>query len=377
MAGEEKGLAKFSAAEKKRLDRLYPILAKDNNNLLDAVSPEFVRALPYFSFGKTLFEAMGDYFEKDFARLSFTFQSKYLGMSPWECPAAFAMVPYIEHSTGIFHVEGGLSEISEAMAKVIGEEGGEVRYGAKVKKLLVEEKKVIGVEMENGEKILADEVIVNADFSYFADKLVEEGILKKYAPEKLAKKKYSCSIFMLYLGVDKKYDLKHHTISFAKEYRKNVDDIFSGRLTENDFSFYVRDASQTDLTLAPAGKSALYVLVPVPNNRAGIDWEKKKTEIRQQVLNLMKEKLEMKDIEEHIEVEKIITPADWESDFNVYAGAVFNLSHHLDQMLWFRPHNKFEELEHCYLVGGGTHPGSGLPTIYMSGRIAADLILKK
>ena len=92
---------------------------------------------------------------------------------------------------------------------------------------------------------------------------------------------------------------------------------------------------------------------------------------------MLKEKLGLNDIEEHIEVEKIITPADWEKDFNVYLGAVFNLSHHLDQMLWLRPHNKFEELDHCYLVGGGTHPGSGLPTIYESARISSNLICEK
>jgi phytoene desaturase len=49
----------------------------------------------------------------------------------------------------------------------------------------------------------------------------------------------------------------------------------------------------------------------------------------------------------------------------------------MNQMLYFRPHNKFEGLDRCYLVGGGTHPGSGLPTIYQSGLIAAHLIGKK
>ena len=74
-----------------------------------------------------------------------------------------------------------------------------------------------------------------------------------------------------------------------------------------------------------------------------------------------------------IEVERAITPADW-ARMGVHQGATFNLAHSLDQMLYFRPHNRFEELEHCWLVGGGTHPGSGLPTIYQSGLIAANLI---
>ena len=83
------------------------------------------------------------------------------------------------------------------------------------------------------------------------------------------------------------------------------------------------------------------------------------------------------DLRSHIEVEKIITPDNWEKDYNVYLGATFNLGHQISQMMIWRPHNVFEEIKNCYLVGGGTHPGSGLPTIYESGRITADCIIKR
>ena len=88
------------------------------------------------------------------------------------------------------------------------------------------------------------------------------------------------------------------------------------------------------------------------------------------------EKLPLEGLNESIEAEKIITPDDWENQYSVYKGATFNLSHDIMQMLYFRPRNRFEEWKNCYLVGGGTHPGSGLPTIYESGRISADLICK-
>ena len=52
----------------------------------------------------------------------------------------------------------------------------------------------------------------------------------------------------------------------------------------------------------------------------------------------------------------------------------FNLAHNLAQMLHLRPRNRFEDLESVYLVGGGTHPGSGLPVIYESARITSRLI---
>lgn len=182
---------------------------------------------------------------------------------------------------------------------------------------------------------------------------------------------------MLYLGVDKVYrDLPHHTIVFADDYKANVDDIFHNRRLSEDTSFYIRNATPLDPTLAPEGKSNIYVLVPITNTKAGIDWEAEKGPMRRRVLDAIMAKTPLTDLEDHIEVEHIITPDDWERSYAVYRGATFNLAHNLGQMLYFRPHNRLEGVKRCYIVGGGTHPGSGLPTIYESGRISADLLMR-
>lgn len=202
--------------------------------------------------------------------------------------------------------------------------------------------------------------------------------IKKWTPEYLEKKKYSCSTFMLYLGVNKRYDnIPHHNILFADDYKKNVTEISRTKVLSDDPSVYVQNACRTDSTLAPEGKSTIYVLVPVPNNTAGIDWEKEQGRFRDKIVRICETKGGLKDLHKHIEVEKIISPKDWETDKLVYRGATFNLAHNIGQMLIFRPHNRFEDIKNCYLAGGGTHPGSGLPTIYESGRITADHISKK
>jgi phytoene desaturase len=121
----------------------------------------------------------------------------------------------------------------------------------------------------------------------------------------------------------------------------------------------------------------LYILVPVPNNTSKIDWETQKKPFRDLVLKMAGEKLGVNNLEELIEVERVVTPADWNSSADVYNGAVFNLAHTIDQMLYLRPHNEFEEIPGMYIVGGGTHPGSGLPTILESGRITAEIIKQK
>ncbi|MFH1712475.1 MAG: phytoene desaturase family protein [Patescibacteria group bacterium] len=375
--GEENGLDKFYDQEKKRFDHLMPILQANNSSLdLEGFNNIF-KSIPYFAFGRSIFQEMGKYFKSDLARLSFTFQSKYLGMSPWECPAAFGLVPYVEHAFGVYHVKGGLSEITRQMAAHAEKLGAKIKYKTSVKQIIVKDGQAKGVILSSDKQIEADEVIVNADFGYAMENLFPKGIIKKYSPKKLKKKKISCSIFMLYLGLNKQYDLEHNTIVFAKDYKKNVDDVFGGRLTAKDISFYVRNTAKTDPDLAPKGKTPLYVLVPVPNLRSDIDWQKVKKKVRQDTIESLKTRLGLSDIEDHIEEEKIYSPQDWQDEFNVYEGAVFNLAHNLSQMLWLRPHNDFEELEKCYLVGGGTHPGSGLPTIFESGRITSKLICEK
>jgi phytoene desaturase len=139
---------------------------------------------------------------------------------------------------------------------------------------------------------------------------------------------------------------------------------------------YVRNASVTDPSLAPEGHSALYILVPVANNESGLDWAQEAPGFRERVLDIVEARLGMQGLRSHIREERCITPWDWEHSLGVYKGATFNLAHSLDQMLYLRPHNRFEEIGGVYLVGGGTHPGSGLPTIYESGRISANLLCR-
>jgi phytoene desaturase len=244
--------------------------------------------------------------------------------------------------------------------------------------VLVEDGKACGVELENGENVLCDEVVINADFGHAMRTLFPGEKLGKYEPAALEKRKYSCSTFMMYLGLDRTYpDAEHHLIVFAQDYKKCLEHITKTKTLPDDLSLYVRNSVTLDPSVAPAGHSALYVLAPVPNNTSGIDWEKHKAGFRDSILQLLAERTPYKDLREHIREELIVTPADWEKQVSVFLGATFNMGHSWDQMLYFRPHNEFEMFGNTYLVGGGTHPGSGLPTIFESARISSGLICTK
>ncbi len=357
-----------------RFDRLYPCLRKPYHRFGRLFNRDILRAVPHLAAGRSLFDVMLDHFGDEQLALSFTFQSKYLGMSPWECPGLFSIIPYIEHAFGIWHVRGGLSRISGAMADVARRHGAAIRLDAPVAAVTVRNGRATGVRLAGGECIEGDRVVINADFGHAAANLFEPGVLRKYTPRRLEKMRFSCSTFMLYLGLDKPVATPHHLIAFAGDYRGHVASIFSRPRLVQDLSFYIRNADPLDDSLSPEGHSALYVLVPVPNTRAGIDWSRERDAFRETVLDNIARRTDLGDLRPRIRAERIITPADWASDYRVHVGATFNLAHNIGQMLYFRPRNRFEEVDGVYLVGGGTHPGSGLPTIYQSGRIAADMI---
>jgi len=371
--GDEKGYSRYLKEQKNKFDKMYPCLKIPYLTPLSYFNSKLLRALPSMQIFKTLYQVLSDYFSNKDLRISMAFQAKYLGMSPWACPGPFSILSYMEHAFGIFHPMGGVHKLTEVMAKVLQENGGKLKLNQGVRKILIENGKAVGVQLESGEEERADVVVMNTDFAKGMIDLVEEKARPSWSNHKLIRSPYSCSTFMLYLGLKKLYNFEHHNIIFANDYKKNVDEISEGILSK-DFSLYIQNTSVTDPSLAPAGKSAIYILVPVPNLIAGIDWEKEKTTFRDLVLTKIERDTEMKDIREQIEVEKIITPLNWQDDKYVYRGAVFNLAHTLGQMLYLRPHNKFEDIPGLYIVGGGTHPGSGLPTILESARITADLI---
>lgn len=374
--GEGKQFQKFMRDNRKKLNRLLPILENKHDTLSDYMRWRSFRALPEIEMGRSLYEVVSRYFHAEPLRYAFSFHAKYLGMSPWECPGLFSILPFLEHEFGIYHPVGGVNQITKAMADVIAEWGGEVHVNCGVNKILVEGKQAYGVELDNGEKIYGDEVIMNADFAYGMMTLLIEEKRAKYKDSQLAKKKHSCSTFMIYAGLNRELPLGHHNYFFSPNLRKNMVEISQTMEVPKEPSIYMQHASVTDETLAPKGKSTLYILVPVPNNCSNIDWNQEKDSFRQLIWSIIEKQTGIVGLQNELEVEKIITPFDWEQNHFIYEGANFSLSHYLSQLLYFRPHNDFEEIRHLWLVGGGTHPGTGIPPILESAKITTKLIMQ-
>ncbi|GGG20776.1 phytoene desaturase family protein [Paenibacillus abyssi] len=376
--GEADGYFRFMEEERIKFERVMPLLRRPFTRLSDYIKADLAKALPKLHLTDTVYGRLSRYFKDERLRYAFAFQSKYLGMSPWECPGTFTMLSYIEHAYGLWHPVGGVNRICEAMAEVIREWGGEISLSTSVKSVITKHGRAAGVLLENGDKLEADHVVINADFGTAVTQLFQPEDLHKYRPEKVQKLKFSCSTYMLYLGVNRKIQMPHHTVMFADDYAGNVSDMMQGRLSE-DASIYLHHPGAVDSTLAPEGKSALYALMPVPNLDSGIPWneEGQRMAVREQVLNRLEREPELRGLSGDIEEESVITPLDWQQSIHVYKGAAFNLAHSVDQMMAFRPHNRFQDVGNCWLVGGGTHPGSGLPTILESAQISSRLLMEQ
>jgi phytoene desaturase len=264
--------------------------------------------------------------------------------------------------------------VTAALARVAARLGVVLRLGEPVQEILFAGRRAVGVRTAAGNHH-ADAVVVNADFARAMQRLVPDHLRRRWTDARLARKKYSCSTFMLYLGIEGRHELPHHTIYIAPDYAGNLADIEARHRLTDDTSFYVQNACVTDPGLAKPGHSTLYILAPVSHQHSNIDWSRERARYRDLLLRQIR-KIGYADVEPRIRYERVITPADWDTRYEIQLGATFNLAHSLDQMLHLRPQNRFEDLDGMYLVGGGTHPGSGLPVIFESALISSRLLLE-
>lgn len=374
---------RFMRDNRRKLGLMESILRRPIRGPLDLVDGDTLKVLPMLKPHKSVHGLLAEYFTDEHVKLAVCFQSKYLGMSPFDCPSLFTILPFIEYEFGVWHPIGGCHAIMQGLARCARELGASIETRAPVEQISFEGRRATGVSV-NGSWRRFDAVVANADASWAIKNLIPARLRggpghRQYADAALDAKRYSCSTYMLYLGVEGAVDLPHHTIYTSRTYTDNLADIASrGRLSE-DPSVYVCNPSRLDPTLAPPGHSSLYVLVPTPNCRPGtdartIDWAVEGAVVRDRAYAQLERVFGLADIRDRVRAERAITPDDWRG-MNINHGATFNLAHNLGQMLHKRPQNRLRGFQGLYLVGGGTHPGSGLPTIFLSSQITVGLLM--
>jgi len=401
-AADAAAFDRFIVDNRSKLARLTPVLRSPVRSILDLLSVDGLKAGASLRPWRSVADDLARRFRHPQVRLALSFQTKYLGMSPYECPELFSILPFIEYEYGIWHPRGGCNALMHGMAAQCEAMGVEIRTSSPVERIHFEGRRAAGVVVD-GTVLRHDHVVVNADAAWALKNLVPEALRTDSAvPGRFAERSLgpiaraagiarpagvesdadidarpcSCSTFMLYLGVKGEVTLPHHTIYTSPAYESNLADISRNGTLSSDPSMYCCNPSITDLTLAPRGASSLYVLVPVPNARPGfskIDWRTEAPRMRERALDQLDRVFGIGDLRSRIEVERIVTPLDWQAE-RINHGATFNLAHGYSQMLHRRPQHKLPSFEGLWLVGGGTHPGSGLPVIFLSSTITTRLL---
>ena len=358
------------------VSKLYRYEMKDfiDRNIdspFDLVTPNLARLAAIGGFAK-LAPKVGQYLKDPRTQRVMSFQSMYAGLSPYDALAIYAVIAYMDSVAGVYFPKGGMHAVPRALAGAAEKHGATLRYGTTVTRVLVNNGRAVGVETADGERILADVVVLNPDLPVAYRELLPPEL----TPRRVKSLTYSPSCFLLLAGSSATYTkTAHHNIHFGRQWREVFTDLIDRKQLMADPSVLVTNPTRSDPSLAPDGKQIYYVLFPTPDMSSGIDWEVVGPRYRDECVARL-ESMGYVGFGEAIEVEHVTTPADWQRR-GMAMGAPFASAHSFFQTGPFRPTNLAPKVEGVVFAGSGTQPGVGVPMVLVSGRLAAERILGK
>ncbi len=323
---------------------------------------------------QSVYQLVSSYISNEKLRRAFSMHPLLVGGNPFTTTSIYTLILYLEKKWGIHYAMGGTGKVVEALEKLMTEEKIKIQKSAEVTEIIVENKKVKGVVINNQQQINCDYIICNSDPPNVYRNLIKQKDYGFLFKQKMKRMNYSMGLFVYYFGSKKQYkDVAHHTIFFGKSYEEHLKKIFDDKILSDDISYYLHRPSATDPSMAPKGQDAFYVLVPVPNNLSGIDWIKKGEDFKKLVLNKMDETL-LPGIKKNVVSDFFLTPDYFETELNTLHGSGFSIQPKFTQSAYFRFHNKSEVYKDLYFVGAGTHPGAGMPGVLSSAKVLDELL---
>lgn len=333
------------------------------------VAPELMKLRADRSVYKTVARFVRD--EK--VRQALSFHSLLVGGNPFETSAIYTLIHYLERKWGVFFPRGGTGALVRGLVKLYEELGGELRLSSPVRSIVARDgAHFVTTDARADERF--DAVVSNADLHHTYGTLYRGNAAAERTTSKLERAEWSMSLFVLYFGTDRSYDLAHHSVLFGPRYEPLLKEIFHGKQLPDDFSLYLHAPTVSDPSLAPPGCGAYYVLSPVPHlGNADVDWDRVGPVYADRVLASLERV--MPDVRKHVVTQRWFGPKDFQRELVAYQGAAFSLAPRLTQSAWFRPHNRDPKIPGLYIVGAGTHPGAGLPGVISSAKATVSVLL--
>ncbi|MBV2357078.1 phytoene desaturase [Streptomyces sp. J2-1] len=366
--GEAEGYLRLRAwLEKVYRAQIGRFIDANFDSPLGLLNADLARLAALGGFGR-LDARIGGFLKDERLKRVFTFQALYAGVPPSRALAAYAVIAYMDTVAGVYFPRGGMHALPRAMADAAAAAGAELRYGSSVNRLERSGSRVTAVVTDR-ERIPCDAVVLTPDLP------VAYGLLGR-RPRRPLRLRHSPSAVVLHLGTDRTWpQLAHHTISFGNAWRETFDELTRGGRLMSDPSLLITRPTATDPGLAPPGRHLLYVLAPCPNTEVGPGaraWEGLGPRYRDVLLREL-ERRGLDGIGSSVVCERLVTPADWRA-WGHAAGTPFSAAHTFAQTGPFRPRNLVRGTENAVLAGCGTTPGVGVPTVLLSGKLAAARI---
>jgi phytoene desaturase len=323
---------------------------------------------------ETVWQMVSRHLVSDKLRRAFSIQPLLVGGNPFDTTSIYGLIHFLERAHGVHFAMGGAGAVTQALGGLMQRQGVEVRLVATVERIRIVQGVARGVELADGTVLEADVVVSDADAAHLYRDLVPRAEQALATRAKLAQAHYSMGLFVMYFGTTRTYpDVAHHTIWMGERYRELLEDIFHRQKLAEDFSLYVHRPTATDPSFAPPGQDSFYVLCPVPNLQAGIDWATEGPRLRDRIVDAL-ERTMLPGLKASITADFYKTPEDFRDEYRSVHGAGFSVAPIFRQSAWFRFHNKSESVRNLFLVGAGTHPGAGVPGVLCSAKVIDALI---
>ena len=323
---------------------------------------------------ETVWQMVSRHLVSDKLRRAFSIQPLLVGGNPFDTTSIYGLIHFLERAHGVHFAMGGTGAVTQALGGLMERQGIAQRLSTTVERVRIEQGVARGVVLADGTHVDADIVVSDADAAHLYRDLVPRAEQALATRVKLSQAHYSMGLFVMYFGTTRTYpDVAHHTIWMGERYRELLNDIFHRQKLSEDFSLYVHRPTATDPSFAPAGQDSFYVLCPVPNLQADIDWAIEGPRLRDRIVDAL-ERTMLPGLKATITADFYKTPEDFRDEYRSVHGAGFSVAPIFRQSAWFRFHNQSESVRNLYLVGAGTHPGAGVPGVLCSAKVIDALI---
>ncbi|MDY6907261.1 MAG: phytoene desaturase family protein [Chloroflexota bacterium] len=348
-------------------------LYRDRRSIVDFVNRRVLIDGTRLNILKSLDGHVSSYFSDHRAKKLLEYSMVFLGSSPWNARALYAIMSHVDIKLGVWYPHGGMGSVVAGLQRLAESHGVAIRTGEPVRRLEARDGRVERVVTDRGE-YTADVVLVGADYAHAETELLAPPY-QSYPASYWRKRVIAPSMFMVYLGLTKKVDaLCHHNLYFAHQWQEHFASIFDRPAWPQHPSYYVHCPSRTDDAVAPWGHENVLISVPVA---PGLDdGDGRREQFADQVLAHL-EGLVGERIRDSIAVKRIYSHRDFKRDYHAYGGTAMGLAHTLSQTALFRPSHRSRKARNLFYTGQYTHPGIGVPMAFIAAEIVAEEVSRQ